>query len=170
MLNSCQSLLHVDTDEYDGRWELNANGAMAMLYGQDRAQETQPLCSKVPSSATHYCSIHLPHSSNVTIIDLRSSQDFDDGHIPSAISTPLTNLTAATPSPFDDVDTLQDQWTDLKAKCKDEELGRILNGATGSCMVLCYNGETSRLATAVMRVQGVEAYSVKGGMAAIQDL
>lgn len=166
-----KSLLDVDTDEYDGRWEFSAHGAMTMLYGHDWNENQHPLCGKaIPNGVIHDNSVKPEHSSKVTVIDLRSSQDFDDEHIRGAISTPLANLTAATPSLSDDVDTLQQQWKDLKAKCEGEELRNILNAASNSYLVLCYNGETSRIATAVMRAQGVEAYSVMGGMVAVRDL
>ena len=166
-----KSLLDVDTDEYDGRLELHTDAAMTMLYGQDWGKTTYPLCGKaVPNGDIHNNSTKPAHPPKVTVIDLRSSQDFDDEHISGAISTPLANLTAATPAPSDDVDTLQQQWKDLKAKCKGEEFKDILKAASSPCLVLCYNGETSRIATAVLRAQGVEAYSVLGGIAAFRNL
>lgn len=165
MLISRQGLLHVDTNEYDGKWELSATDAMTMLYGPDWNASTHPLCSKIPTSGT----THPSPSPNPIVIDLRSPSDFATGHIPTAINTPLANITAGTPSPFDDVDTLQTQWTDLKAQCANGELSRALQATSGPSVVLCFNGETSRLATAVMRATGVEAYSVRRGMAAIRE-
>ena len=166
-----KSLLDVDTDEYDGRWEFSAHSAMSMLYGQDWNEQKPPLCGKaISNEVIHDDSVKPEQSLKVTVIDLRSSEDFDDEHICGAISTSLANLTAATPRPSDNVDTLQQQWKDLKAKCEGEELKNALNAASNSCWVLCYNGETSRMATAVMRAQGVEAYSIIGGMVALRDL
>ena len=170
-----KGLLDVDTDEYDGRWEISAHSAMTMLYGEDWNEDwnehKHPLCGKAISNGViHNNSVKPEQSLKVTVIDLRSSKDFDDEHVCGAISTPLANLTAATPRPSDNVDTLQQQWKDLKAKCEGEELKNALNTASNSCLVLCYNGETSRMATAIMRAQGVEACSVMGGMVALRDL
>lgn len=139
---------------------------MTMLYGLDWDEHYPSLCSKIPTTNVR---THSPPSPKPTIIDLRSSSDFATGHIPTAINAPLANLTADTPSPFDDVDTLQTQWADLKAQCTEGEVGCALQGRFGPFMMLCWNGETSRLATAVMRAMGVEAYSVRGGMMAIRQ-
>lgn len=166
-----KSLLDIDTDEYDGRWELSAQGAMKMLYGQDWNEKKPPSCgNKIPNGSVNHTSSKPEPLPKVTVIDLRSSQDFGKEHVPGAISSPLANLTAATPNPSDDVETLEQQWKDLKAKCDGKELMDICNAAKDPCLVLCYNGETSRIATALLRARGVEAYSAMGGMMAIQDL
>lgn len=162
-----QNLLNVDTDEYDGRWELGAQDAMTLLYGKDWNEKKHLLSIIVPNGVTYESPISPFSSSSITVVDLRSSKDFADSHIRGAFNTPLANLTATTPSPFDHVNVLQNQWKDLKTKYTDEELNQILKG---SCLVICYNGETSRLATAVMRAQGTQAYSVRGGMPKVQNL
>lgn len=82
---------------------------MTMFYGQDWDKKIQPLLSKVPNGVTHDCFIRPLHSSEVTVVDLRSNRDFDNEHITSAISAPLSVSTAATSSPFDDADTVQTQ-------------------------------------------------------------
>ena len=141
-----------------------------MLYGQDWNKSNQSLSSEAPNGSAHDYHVDLDSTAKITVIDLRSSEDFEDWHVRGATSIPLATLTAATPSPFDDVDTLQNQWKELKAKCDDQELGHGLDVVSGPVLMLCYNGETSRLSTAVMRAQGVQAYSVRNGIATIRGI
>lgn len=103
-------------------------------------------------------------ASDMALVDLRSTQDFDHSHICGSISTPLDGLTAASGPPFDNVPVLYERWKAMKAKFAGGELPRGLEGISGPMIVLCYDGETSRLATAVMRAEGMEAYSIEGGM------
>ena len=144
---------------------------MDKLYGQSWKEQRRFLYTESVSGVSNESPNLPPKVSDVTVIDMRSSQDFVNGHLPSANNMPLATLTAKTPSPFEDVKVLQTQWRTLKAMCDEKgKLGHITSTTTsGSFVMLCYNGETSRLATAVMRAQGLTAYSVKGGMTAIRD-
>lgn len=105
--------------------------------------------------------IEHPSSSIAKVLDLRSPEDFEHGHISGAISTPLANLTATTPNPYDDGKLLQSQWKDLKDKFSGDDFERV---GSRPVVVVCYNGETSRLASALLRGQGYEAYSIAGGV------
>ena len=172
-----QSLLSFDLDKYDLKWEISPYKAMAMLYGKDWTNQSKPLWNGSTLSEDSACSEDSASSedstssplltSNITLLDLRSKRDFDDRHIRGSVSTPLRDLTPASESLFDDVEALHAQWVNMKAKFDGDDLPHGFDPVSGPMIVLCYNGETSRLATAVMRAKGWEAYSIKGGMSAI---
>lgn len=111
--------------------------------------------------------VHSPTST--ALLDLRSSEDFHAAHICDAVSTPLRSLTAATPSPFDDVEVLKTQWKELKDKVSEFDFFQDPRLSSGPVIVVCYHGETARLACSIMRAQGIETYSIKGGMTAVLD-
>lgn len=58
-------------------------------------------------------------------------------------------------------------WKNLKVKF-DAESAR-LGSKNSSLVVLCYDGETSRLAVSILRAQGYSAFSVFGGYHALMD-
>ena len=144
---------------------------MNKLYGQSWKEQGRFFSTESVNRGSNESPNYRPKTPGVTVIDMRSSEDFNNGHLLGANNITLAMLTAETPSPFEDVEVIQTQWKILKAMCDENgELGHISSTTTsGSFVMLCYNGETSRLATAVMRAQGVRAYSVRGGMTAIRD-
>ena len=111
------------------------------------------------------------HSANSTmLLDLRSIEDFNTAHMYGAVTTPLHSLTAATASPFDDVEVLKTQWRELKEKMSGYEFSYSADPESGPVIVVCYHGETARLACSIMRAQGIECYSIKGGMSAVLEV
>ena len=100
------------------------------------------------------------------LLDLRCPSDFAGSHIPSAANVPLRSLNKSDRSPYEDSDVLEAQWLELEAlfggvnpneeKCRDFE-GRPV-------VLVCYSGDTARVATSVLRARGIEAVSIKGGM------
>lgn len=151
-----QEILNVDTNEYDAGWELSPQDAATKVYGANWEADDGFSISN---------GIEHPHSSIAKVLDLRSTEDFEHGHISGAISNPLANLTAMSPSPYEDGKTLQRQWKDLKTKFSGEEFDRVDKRPV---LVVCYNGETSRLASALLRGQGIEAYSIAGGVSRLE--
>lgn len=110
------------------------------------------------------------HSSNsIALLDLRSREDFHAAHICYAVSTPLRSLTAATPSPFNDVEVLKTQWTELRDQVEGHVSFQDAKSSSRTVIVVCYHGETARLACSIMRAQGANTYSIKGGMSAVLE-
>lgn len=103
---------------------------------------------------------------SVRFIDLRSRIDFETCHVTGAYSSPLPNLAAETKSPFDfgDTDALLDQWKELNLMLGSPGVAQWLFTIKSPLVVLCYNGDTSRIMTAILRARGVEAYSFMDGM------
>ena len=146
---SNQHLTAVDKYRYDEAWERSFVDAVVDYYDSHTLRQ------------------------NCLVLDLRSAKDFYAGHLPQAINVPLESLSAGQTSPFYDSMTLETQWLELE---------RILGG----CMVfqgvdalslqgkrvllVCYDGDTARVGTSVLRAKGVLADSVKGGAAALSAL
>nr|GFD53321.1 hypothetical protein [Tanacetum cinerariifolium] len=74
---------------------------------------------------------------------------------------------AATPSPFSEASVLECQWKELEATFT---LDRInAHDLIGKDVyVMCYGGDTARVATSVLRARGISASSVKGGYSALR--
>ena len=99
------------------------------------------------------------------VIDLRQAKDFDDWHLPNAVNIPLKTLDAQTPSPFQDPSVLKSQWSELEGLF--QQNGNVAALANTRVMVVCYTGDTSRVATSVLRAKGVAADNARGGWKAL---
>lgn len=99
--------------------------------------------------------------SSSLVIDLRATSDFNSLHIHGSINKPLDSLTPGTQSPFDQKSVLCAQAKDIECIVKD-----LSDGDTVPILVICYSGETSRLACSILRHRGIESYSLKGGFSA----
>lgn len=166
--------MDVDVNEYDTNWEISVREAAARLYGSEQpsgSTATLPW-SQPPGSAINSRSNHdqpnLPQlSPNTKVIDIRPSKDFLIGHLPGSINTPLADLLSTSGSPYDNVDVLRQQWNNLKALSEQDAFRLTLGDEAEQVYFVCYNGETSRLATALLRGQGVKAHSIRGGVDAL---
>ena len=118
---------------------------------------------------------------NSVLIDLHQAADFAQWNLPSAINFPLASLTASTPTPFSNPSTLDHQWRELESLVeRDKEMASHRGGTSNSdsnvppeqellapsslhgrkVTLLCYNGDTARVATSVLRAREMEAYSI----------
>jgi hypothetical protein len=62
---------------------------------------------------------------------------------------------------------LESQWTELEATFTSDRINaHDLNGK--DVYVMCYGGDTARVATSVLRARGIPASSVKGGYSALR--
>ncbi|KAB2574468.1 Rhodanese-like protein [Lasiodiplodia theobromae] len=167
-----QRLTAVDPYRYDEAWELQVSEALTRFYDVDSLLKSDNL----PASVS-------PRASSI-VIDLREPSDFAAWHLPGAVNAPLSTVTRGAPSPFFDSATLERQWRELEAffsaqveRCSfasqeatddDEEDGKTPL-RDRRALVVCYNGDTARVATSVLRAKGVEAESIKGGAAAVAE-
>ncbi|KAF8545335.1 tryptophan synthase beta subunit-like PLP-dependent enzyme [Trichophaea hybrida] len=104
------------------------------------------------------------------LVDLRQAVDFDASHLPGAVNISLRSLKKCTPSPFDDAKVLEEQWLELKDKFSGREAFVARHARIkGVCSVtfVCYDGETAHVASSILRAQGIEAYSLIGGMGSV---
>jgi rhodanese-related sulfurtransferase len=78
----------------------------------------------------------------------------------------LQSLNASTTSPFFDAAVLEKQWKELDAMFSQNTLNAY-DLAGKKIGVLCYDGDTARVATSVLRAKGIAASSIKGGFQAL---
>ncbi|KAH9859400.1 hypothetical protein IAQ61_011181 [Plenodomus lingam] len=106
----------------------------------------------------------------ITLVDLRKPDDFALDHIPGSHNLPLQTANASTPSPFFAAHVLEAQWKELETTFTNERIDAHELSGKNVC-VICYNGDTARVATSILRAKGVAANSIKGGIQALrQDL
>lgn len=147
-----ENLLGVDTYRYDEAWEVDQKSFSNILYSSSP-------CEVITSSLTL--------ASDIIILDLRTAEAFADYHLPGAISRPLSSHDSSTPSPFSDPTVLETQWKELESVFDLTTLGLLKRA--GCVWLVCYGGDTSRVATSVLRAKGVSANSLKGGMLAFMS-
>jgi cysteine synthase A len=149
----------VDKCTYDGRWELSPQQCHEKL-GIDLGDVQQ----KEPS--IKQC-VHQ----QINIIDLRSAQDFEACHIRGSVSMPLNSVASNTPSPFANADVLERQWKELYTKFSEKDfwtLGFAAMSDWKDVLMVCYTGDTARVATSILRKKGIQAFSLEGGFQALK--
>lgn len=100
------------------------------------------------------------------VLDLRQSADFQAWHLPESINVPLSSVGLHTKSPFSDPAVLEAQWVELEQIFGNERL--ISDLGSHHLLVVCYDGDTARVATSVLRAKGLDADSVRGGHRALR--
>ncbi|KAJ6784347.1 hypothetical protein PWT90_06166 [Aphanocladium album] len=147
-----KELLTFDLDKYDITWELSCDDARLKAF----ISASETLCNPLKELG-------------IALLDLRHASAYDAGHIKGTISSPLGGLTEPPKSLFWDTEVLYKHWSSMTSKFSDDaRLLKLLANCAGPVYVICYDGEIARLATAVMRAKGYEAFSIKGGMEAIR--
>jgi cysteine synthase/rhodanese-related sulfurtransferase len=145
-----ENLTGVDTYRYDEAWEIDGIDALVKM--------CEPEQCKCPA-------IHL--KPDTALLDLRTAEDFATFNLSASTSIPLQTLSPQTKNPFRDATTLEKQWTELNAIfAADSTRLSELHGK--HVYVLCYDGDTSRVATSILRARGVEASSLSGGLHELQ--
>jgi rhodanese-related sulfurtransferase len=137
-----QNLADVDLYRYDEAWELQPTEAIAQYSRNDST------------------------ASSTVLIDLRKPEDFISSHIPGSYNLPLQSLNRTTPNPFFDADVLETQWREINSMLSPNTISAY--DLTGKNVgVICYHGDTARVATSVLRAKGIIASSIKGGFCAL---
>jgi rhodanese-related sulfurtransferase len=140
-LTNMQNLAVVDLYRYDEAWELEATEAISWLSEHTAAPK-------------------------VALIDLRKPDDYAANNISGSYNMPLQSLSSGSPSPFFDAAILERQWNELETMFSPDRIGAYdLSGK--NVAVICYTGDTARVATSVLRAKGLSASSIKGGFRAV---
>ncbi|KAJ5090565.1 hypothetical protein N7532_009249 [Penicillium argentinense] len=148
-----ERLTKVDLHRYDEAWERVALDVLPDIYGSPRSLAQTPL---------HEITL----KPQARVLDLRQEPDFLAWHLPGSMNVPLRSLGPGTPSPFSDPGVLEAQWVELEAVM--DRLVRASELGSTHVLVVCYDGDTARVATSVLRARGVEADSVRGGHTAMK--
>ncbi|KAK2600295.1 hypothetical protein QQS21_004936 [Conoideocrella luteorostrata] len=146
-----EELLGVDTYRYDEAWEKDAAEALITFFGGSKAVSSDILLHNSPARP----------KSDMTIIDLRQAADFEEFHVPGSTNIPFVQEDQG--SPFSDPKVLKTLWTRLEEtfKVPNQELQSLIHGKR--VLLLCYDGDSSRVANSVLRSKGYETESIRGG-------
>ncbi|KAF5562063.1 cysteine synthase A [Fusarium phyllophilum] len=165
-----EDLLKVDLYRYDEKWERSASEALDAFFDVDRGALLDMVLAdpKIGSVNTVDLQSILRSKQDTTIIDLRQPDDFNMFHLPSAVSMPFVR--DGTPSPFSDAKLLESLWKNLEEafKTPGAELQSLLSGRR--ILLTCYDGDSARVATSVLRAKGYEADSIRGGFQALNKM
>ncbi|KAJ3496815.1 hypothetical protein NLG97_g2378 [Lecanicillium saksenae] len=158
-----EELLKVDLYRYDEKWEWEASKALQAYFHVNekqmdelmhRAQETC-VCEIPKLSAA------LQSRNNTAILDLRQPAEFEKGKLPGSINIPLAQPGAV--SPFFDPSTLSCLWTHLEKEFASPS-GALDSLKGKNTLIVCYDGDSARVAASVMRAKGYEANSLRNGL------
>ncbi|PGH33016.1 cysteine synthase A [[Emmonsia] crescens] len=150
-----ENLAKVDIYRYDESWERLPTDLLPRFY--------EPL-----EAVKAYSWTAIKAKPKSYVIDLRKKVDYESWHLPDALNIPLNSLTSGKPSPFAEPKVLEAQWLELE-----DIFGHIKNASSFNArrvLVLCYNGDTARVAASILRAKGVEADCVRGGYQAINAI
>ncbi|KAF9768446.1 hypothetical protein IL306_014266 [Fusarium sp. DS 682] len=165
-----ENLLKVDLYRYDEKWERTASEALDAFFDVDRGALLDMVLAdpKIGSVNTVDLQSILRSKQDTTIIDLRQPQDFNNFHLPGAVNMPFVRDN--TPSPFSDAKLLESLWKNLEDSFKTPgaEIQSLLNGR--KILLTCYDGDSARVATSVLRAKGHEADSIRGGFQALNKM
>ncbi|EWG47310.1 cysteine synthase A [Fusarium verticillioides 7600] len=163
-------LLAVDLYRYDEKWERSASEALDAFFDVDRGALLDMVLAdpKIGSANAVDLQSILKSKQDTTIIDIRQPDDFSMFHLPSAVNMPFVQ--SGTPSPFSNAKLLESLWKNLEGafKTPGAELQSLLSGRR--ILLTCYDGDSARVATSVLRAKGYEADSIRGGFQALNKM
>ncbi|KAF4344297.1 cysteine synthase A [Fusarium beomiforme] len=165
-----EDLLKVDLYRYDEKWERTASEALDAFFDVDRGALLDMVLTDPKAGSVNTVDLQsiLRSKQDISIIDLRQPQDFSNFHLPGAVNLPF--VWDDTPSPFSNAKLLESLWTSLEDTFKNPgpEIQSLLNGR--KILLTCYDGDSARVATSVLRAKGHEADSIRGGFQALNKM
>lgn len=159
-----QELLGVDVYRYDEKWEREASDALGDFYGVDETTVDVLVrqASRMPLGGGPELEGLVRPKAGTTVIDLRQASDHDRVRLPGSVNMPLVQ--PETPSPYYDTKVLKDLWQRLERTFEkpDPELETLIRRRR--VLLVCYDGDSSRMAASVLRAKGCEADCIRGGL------
>lgn len=148
----------MDVYRYDEAWERDAADALSAFFGVSKAVSGDILLSTSTARP----------KSETAIIDLRQAEDFEEFHVPGSTNIPFVQ--ADQPSPFSDPAVLKALWTRLEEtfKVPNQDIQSLIRSKR--TLILCYDGDSSRVANSVLRAKGYETDSVRGGFKVLHQM
>ncbi|KAK1978793.1 cysteine synthase [Colletotrichum cereale] len=163
------NLQKVDLHRYDEAWEKDPEEVFIQIPQTSIIHAEDAQLSSTPRSIDTGSASLISCHPNRAIIDLRKPEDFQKNHIPGSENIPIVE--SSNWKPFSDAKILEKLWLKLEATFDSKaESGMIMEEHRQKpIVVLCYDGDSARVATSVLRAKGFEADSVRGGMRAMED-
>ncbi|CAG9976012.1 unnamed protein product [Clonostachys byssicola] len=167
---SNSELADVDLYRYDSAWEKEPLTALAEFYRVNNVLDRDILLfmSKRRAGERQGWERILSPCSDTVIIDLRQAEDYERFSLPGSLNFPLVD--ASTPSPFSDPKVMAWLWKEFEARLEsnDEDICSQLRDKHS--LIMCYDGDSARVATSVLRAKGYIADNTHGGIRAIQEM
>ncbi|UNI14203.1 hypothetical protein JDV02_000857 [Purpureocillium takamizusanense] len=166
-----QELLGVDSYRYDEKWERDATDALNDFFGVDQSKigDVLRLALEIATGdSTTELEGLIQRKPDTAVLDLRRAADFAQFRLPGSVSVPLVQPESA--SPFFDSDVLRVLWQRLEDTFASppKDLQQAILGKR--ILVLCYDGDSARVATSVLRAKGYQADSIRGGFKALGEM
>ncbi|KAI8282906.1 hypothetical protein K4K60_003166 [Colletotrichum sp. SAR11_57] len=160
----------VDLYRYDSAWEKDPLVALNDFYHLDKILTRDLLffVSKRRSDERQGWEKIVAPSPDTIVVDLRQPEDFDQFSLPGSVNFPL--IEAGTPSPFSDPKVLASLWRELEAKLSSENDDICSQLRDKRSLIICYDGDSARVATSVLRAKGYAADSMNGGIRAMREV
>lgn len=162
--------MEVDLYRYDEKWERSASEALGAFFDVDRGALLDMVLADPKTGSVNTVDLQsiLRSKQDTTIIDLRQPDDFSMFHLPGAVNMPFVQ--DGTPSPFSDAKLLESLWKNLDGafKAPGAEVQSLLSERR--ILLTCYDGDSARVATSVLRAKGYEADSIRGGFQALNKM
>lgn len=154
-----QELTKVDKYRYDEAWERQCFDVLQDCF---EVPNMFNLLQSIRSSTNPSLQDILIPKSDVSIIDLRQPSDFQTYQVPGSTNLPVA--LPSSPSPFADTAVMTTVWTQLEETFSAPDNADLLPVLQNKrVLVICYDGDTSRVATSVLRAKGFAADSIRGG-------
>ncbi|KAI3553351.1 cysteine synthase A [Colletotrichum abscissum] len=163
-------LSDVDLYRYDSAWEKDPLMALNDFYRLDKVLTRDLLffLSKRRSDERQGWERIIAPSPDTIVVDLRQPEDFDQFSLPGSVNFPL--IQSGTPSPFTDPKVLASLWRELEAKLSSENEDICSQLRDKLSLIICYDGDSARVATSVLRAKGYAADSMNGGIRAMRKV
>ncbi|GJC87789.1 putative siderophore biosynthesis protein SbnA [Colletotrichum liriopes] len=164
-----ENLQKVDLHRYDEAWEKDPAEIFMQIPQTSIVHTEDAQLPSTPRYIDRSSASLIPRLPNIAVIDLRKPEDFQMNHVPG--SENISVVESSDWKPFSDAQVLEKLWLKLEATFdSDTEAGKILEeNRHKPIVVLCYDGDSARVATSVLRAKGFEADSIRGGLRALED-
>ncbi|VUC36358.1 unnamed protein product [Clonostachys rosea] len=160
----------VDLYRYDSAWEKEPLAALADFYRVNNVLDRDILlfmCKRQSDERQGWEQILSPCSDTI-IVDLRQPDDYDRFSLPGSVNFPLVQ--SGTPSPFSDPKVMVQLWKELEARLESNNEDICSRLRDKHSLIMCYDGDSARVATSVLRAKGYTADSTHGGIQAIEKM
>ncbi|WYZ38249.1 hypothetical protein EsH8_III_000163 [Colletotrichum jinshuiense] len=164
-----ENLQNVDLHRYDEAWEKDAEDVFMKIPQTSIVHTEDAQLPSTPRYVDTSSASLIPRLPNTVIIDLRQSEDYEALHIPGSENVPIVE--SKDWKPFSDASVLEKLWLKLEAAFDPTtKTGQMIQeDRQRPIVLLCYDGNSARVATSVLRAKGFEADSVRGGIDALNS-
>ncbi|KAI0847204.1 tryptophan synthase beta subunit-like PLP-dependent enzyme [Daldinia vernicosa] len=158
-----EALAKVDLYRYDEAWEKDATTVLPQFLEMKRVATKEEVLSGILHEATNENGLSeaVTLKDDAVIVDIRQPAAFGEFSLPGSVNLPFVD--SLTASPFSDPAVLEALWLKIDEYFRTPHSETVSLLQDKRILILCYDGDSSRVATSVLRAKGYEADSVRGG-------